>query len=346
MAIKCTEWPGPPGPPGIRNGFVDPWPSDDRHGAAAKPANASRSRLCRPLRVSIRVPRPGCRRLVRSLVPWLVLLPCWVLNVGCEDETYQANLEKLGSMPPAELASLERARQQYLRLDAAEQDRRLRLHREIMRQDNAESLLLTASKFQEWLRTLNISERMDLLRIKDVDKFVAQVKRLRDRQEEMMFGSAGQTALPQQDYQQFSDWVDKFIHRHDDSLRRFFGRRIRAFDRISRRLQPYFMYLAYASRDREHRLFDRRDVEDVRGFLSAEAQSILDELNKEEQIKLLAAWVQNACNAKIRPPVTDQQLYQFFQSLPPEQRQKYDDMSPRDWRRNLEQAYYRSLQFN
>ncbi len=255
---------------------------------------------------------------------------------------------RLSHMSDEQRNELRIRKDRFEQLSPIEQIRRRQLHDELLMHPQSERLFTVAEEFERWLRSIDVAERTTLLTLENVDKQLEFVQRIRAEQESKFFGLAGATALPKQDVGPFSDWVEEFVRQRSERFLNQTNPRLRQnFSRASKTLQPYLIFLAFSRATPEDQLLDDPALENMLNVLSLEAKEILDlQEDGEARRKLALAWISNACRAKIHPPLTDQDLFNYLKTLPAESQHRYDDMNPSQWRRELERAYYRDYQMN
>ncbi len=256
--------------------------------------------------------------------------------------------QRLEQMTEKQLMELRFSKDRYDGLPQLEKNRFQDLHREIMAQAKPARMLKVARDYMDWLKSINVNQRRKVLKIDDVDSWIAEIRKLRSEQEERILGQIGATALPKQDVVHFAKWVEGFVNENFDELWNGWGKRNMRLDRYSKPLRPYLLYQFYVSRARSPKeLIDQAVMNEVLGGMSEAANTIVGEQGElDAQIKLINAWIVNACRAKTRPHVTDQALYDFLQTLPLNVSQRFDDMNPIQWRELLERLYYRDHQRN
>lgn len=282
----------------------------------------------------------------RARVQFLIIgLLATVLTGFALNNTYQNNKQRFEELTLDEFQELLRKKERFDSLAEAEKERRRTLHQAIVEHEDATGLLRTLNQYQQWLKTLNTGQRHELIEIEDPAELYSRIEQIRLQQKSKIFGMAGDFALPSNDLEPLTEWVQGFIQSNLEKIKSKTESRTRRWiAERSRNAQPWYLFYIHAERGNVNRdkMIDIKTVDDMADNLSDEAKIIIDQLETdEEKIKLAEVWIRNAVLAKIRPPVTDDRLYEFVRSLTPEERQRFDDLSPRTWRKQMEAYYYR-----
>jgi hypothetical protein len=273
---------------------------------------------------------------------------------------------RLAQMSHDELEQLRACRDRFAQLSPEEQQRMRELHAALQQHPDRERLERLLDRFTEWLATLRPNQRAELLEL-PAEGRIEKIRELRAQERRERIGMFGGTELTHEDRDKVLQWIDELVADRLAAIEKAIAERavppssadgkmaseraLRAARLAQRALaargesRGWLLLSAYVSLfpDQARQLITVDDVNRLRGGLSRDMQRELDSQGSpEEQREVLQRWIRTAIRS--RPP-SDEELQQFFETLPAEDRQRLDDLSPDSRRRVLTMLYFGSQGF-
>lgn len=273
-------------------------------------------------------------------------------SVDTFEGSYSARRHQLSELDPERLDELRRRKNAFEQLSEADRKRVQQLHEELQTHPDSEQLQLVMRRYYRWLKTLDDRERRELLDLPPLER-LEKIRGIRDRQARASFGRVGATKLPDEDVGWVYEWIKQTVTEKREAIDSLFQlpeiqQRLstttrRSFSQPSlnlRRSNFRFLWLANNAPEYAGKIVIE-EFDKLRAGLSTAALEIIDEYGPEEQMDLVIQWYKAAYYA--RTNVTDDKLFEFWQGLPPEEKEQMDQLSHSEWRRRLESRYFHSL---
>ena len=267
-------------------------------------------------------------------------------SVSGDADTLAQREQRIASFSASQKEELQRRRDRFDKLPAAEKERMRTLHQRIQEHEDSERLLTVLDRYAEWLRTVSTPQRADLRKLSGEER-IQRIRETKRRREEERFGRFMSERLHPEDARRVFDWLDdEFVTGEQERrLERMIDARdrrwLQVIDDDSRRraLMLKMLYrknpdvLGVPSPEQINELVKRLSPEARRQF---EAQA-----NSNQQEKLVQDWIQAAIMSRLAPPpVSDEELEAVFASLSTEQRTELERL-PRDrMQRELSRIYH------
>ena len=158
--------------------------------------------------------RESCTRRVLCAVAVLLAVSAAVRG----DDTYQERQKYLADLSDEKKVDLQRKKERFDDLSAAEKDRLRALHVAIASDEKAKALEETVQHYNQWLASLESPQRAALLSIQDPKERIVRIKELMQQQEERRFREFSSN-LPEVDRKTIQKWLEEFVSRHADEIR-------------------------------------------------------------------------------------------------------------------------------
>ena len=236
---------------------------------------------------------------------------------------------------------------------ASEEQKRLRnFHRLISQHPRSVELTAVMQGYVNWLQTLSVTERADLLALSLSDR-VQHIRLIQKSQRENRFHLKG---LELSDREKLLNWLDDYLLKHESTLIALLPPRIQQtlheIEEIHRRRPFLMMGLRRAKELKQIPELTEQDIHRLQEFLSDDARVHLDNLQSdEERKKLIVRWIKGELTKRTMesrhpqtPPMPHRpsqvMLSKFLEELPLEERQRLEDLNQEDFRRELMEMYY------
>lgn len=269
-----------------------------------------------------------------------------------QSESLTQRRSRINQLLPSEKNEIKTKSVRYYDL-ASEEQRRLRnFHRLISEHPKSAELTAVMQAYINWLQTLSVTERADLLAISLSDR-VQQIRLIQEKQRENRFYSKG---LEFSDRQKLLNWLDNYLLKHESTLIALLPPRIQQklheIEEIHRRRPFLMMGLRRAKELKQIPELTEQDIQRLQEFLSDDARVHLDNLKSdEERKKLMLRWIKGELTKRTmesrhphampmphRP--SQGMLSKFLEELPLEERRRLEDLKQEDFRRELMEMYY------
>jgi hypothetical protein len=259
-----------------------------------------------------------------------LILACPLLLGGSDD--LASRRQRVLAMTPADQARLAENRDQFDKLDKAEQARIRQLCRDIEQDANPEQLRQTMHRYCQWLETLPSNTRLELFDMSS-DQWLARVKELKqESRDEQGLRRWLKNNGPRLVQQIFQNPPTPGIRPDRNARRPDFGRS--GPDRIQRLCSS----------------LTAEDLVNLRGELSHDTALELEKLPLDEQRRRVAKLIGDMLKeegidrwlSRFQPDVTDEELSKYFEELTAEQRDTLLAKPGKEMLNNLRVLYHQS----
>ncbi len=277
-----------------------------------------------------------------------------VMEVENNLENLQQREQRIESLDIDQKNALRRKYTEFEKFTAEQRERLRSFFEQLSSHPQRVKLTRVMNEYYVWLTTLNQQEQARLLDL-DPAKRLAEIGRIKTRQDREAFGRYGATALPTaRDAEWLFDWLELTVSTNERTIRNRFPEiasaafKQKGFNTNESSLQkfakekPIKTILALLFR------IDRKSLEDIiledvdllRPNLSYEALAILDDQSPEGQKELILNWIASANQSKSTISVV--KLKEFFDQLPQYEKDELDDMDSESWLNAVKQKYQKS----
>lgn len=258
--------------------------------------------------------------------------------------------QRIEAMSVEERMELQRRQQQFERKDPAEQQRLRNLHDAVERQPDADALRGTMRRYSEWLKTLPIYRRAELVEMAP-DERIEEIKRVLAEQKREL--------VRQRDAEGGFRWVQAYAEKHADRIKQGLSesarRRIEELDPAVRR--RWLVWTAWRqlqpSRSGRHarpaRLppLSEDDLKDILAAISPETAATLQPMSIDEKRRKIAGIMRDAFRhasaaRHTRSPLSEEhekKLDQFFEEMDSRERDRLLSLPGDEMMRELRRLY-------
>ena len=266
----------------------------------------------------------------------LLAVPWFLAQTG---DDFISQKQRLAELTPEIKAELQRKRDEFERLPEDEQQRIREFHQLFSQLSEARQSHLknVLRDYHEWLKELTPKERA-VLRGMTIDDRIKEIRRIRDEQQRQDFGIAGETKLPDEDLTPFTKWMSDLRTTKQALIEKVTQMR---GDRSSER-QIYAVLRLPPEEFRK--LISEEDLQQLSATLSKTGAAILNKSETfERKTELIQRWSQAAIVSTFRRKISEENLQKFYDNaLTGEERDRFDELSPTQWRRDLTALYRRT----
>ena len=275
------------------------------------------------------------------------------INLQPLPETLELRSDRLKSMLPRQLESIQRNRTAFDSLPQARKEALAKFHRELIKHPRRQQLNTTLLSYYDWLKSLGQSARTELLDIADIENRIGNIKQKIEGQNLQAFGKAGATKLPADDAKKVFRWYDELIKKNKQQIRDsaaivYIDQYKEKFAQaptagevskvINGPLSQLMTFIFKHDRSLIEPMITVQDISQLKYVLSSEANDILDAgFSVDERNRLIINWIDAANQARFS--IDPKTLQGFYDNLADEQRDELDDLSPTDWRNRLIRLY-------
>ena len=135
-------------------------------------------------------------------------------------EVLDQRAERLKSMPPRQLESIERNKAEFDLLSDSRRQGLAEFHRQLIEHPKRDNITQTLVAYYDWLKSLGQSERTELLDTPDIPSRMKLIAAKIKRQNLKTFGKAGATKLPEADAEALFHWYEGLISQKQRRIRR------------------------------------------------------------------------------------------------------------------------------
>lgn len=302
-------------------------------------------------------PRPGADRL-RPAAPgplsralWLIPVVAGVLlgAVGrAEDPEAERRrrIEKIQTMSPPEKKQLLRQYDRFRAFSPAEQQRLRQLHEQIQNDPDADRLRRIMQAYCRWLKSLPAYRRAELLNLEPAER-IERIRQIRDEE----------AKRPQlKDMEGLLRWMDRYAAEHEAEILKAIPEKFRrhlseASPRVRKWMVERFLWMRWQmARSGKPPWLTDDDLAGLREELSDEARKRLEKEPAAAQWQTIGGWIRRGGRSfwsrrfRAGPPPKElqDQLYQLFEELPSEEKDRLLNQLPgEEIQRELERLYFR-----
>ena len=253
------------------------------------------------------------------------------------EESDRARRRRIQEMTPVKRARLSQSQKQFAGMDTASQIRQL--HDQLQRDPQGDELLRTMLRYHEWLMTLPLDRRADLLGL-DGDERIERIGVLRQQQLQEKARQLGP-----EDVKTLCRWLQEFAGRHE---KRFFQAlpepSRQRWDELADPVRRWGVALAIClqmSRSGKTERPVAEDLDELRPRLSPAVRGRLASKPAAEQWKTVFGWIRQEIRAgKFMPPEVAEDLDQFcLRELSSEQQDRLIGLPETEMRQLLWRLY-------
>ncbi len=308
----------------------------------------------------------------RSGMVWLLLAALWcgAAEAAESGDSPAARRQRVERMSPEEKHALLRQQERFAALDAGEQERLRRLHRQIEQDPRRDELLRVMKQYHQWLATLTFSQRAELAAL-EPDRRIERMRELLNKQKQQRRGWAGPRAglwggpairLPEpftpEDAGQIRRWIGDLARRHRDEFLAELPAETRArlkkdLERVSDARQReeilfWWTWLRWQLDGAKTTRITDRDLAELSQRLSPGANAHLANLPGDQRRKQVADWIRQMVFrhfagrrfAPLPSVVREEELSRFWEKdLDSRQRERLQNLPPEEMRRAVWLSY-------
>ncbi len=269
--------------------------------------------------------------------------------------TADAN-ERLKKLPAAEKQELKHKQERFTKLPETEQERLRELHTQVSSSADSKRLEATIAAYHSWLKTLSAAEQAELDSLSDAEKVkkIRQIKEVQRKTKYREYIGELVSTLPAGDLKLIFDWLDK----HFEQVQKdFMAKAPPDFRKMAEKnstplQQRRFLMTMLALRPSNDRSFQFpgmeapvlpiKDFDTLLPSLSKDTQKLFEK-NKEgdpQRRELILAMIRAAVISKELPPLNDDDLRKLYGSLPAEEQERLQTLTPEAMKRELQLKFY------
>ena len=240
--------------------------------------------------------------------------------VRTDELDMQQRQEYLEGLTVDHKAKLQAKRERFNQLAPEEQQRLRELHQAIVQHKHRDQLETVLENYTNWLATLTPNERYEVQSLAQPAEKLAEINKLRSRQEDLRLARVGLTKV---DAQTTWDWFDRMLKVHRDDVIAGTRDGKRGGDQ-----QPINQFLAgfVCSNPRGmsalQSALTRDDKDQLLQRLSATAVDKYASTPSPDQQKLIADWIHESARSQFQQ-VSEEQIKRRLSRLPEEERERY-----------------------
>ncbi len=228
--------------------------------------------------------------------------------------TFEENKTLMEAMSPEQLKTLEHRKLQFDLLNTQEKESYRTFHTMLLQQPDSRQLMAVGESYYSWQSELDIGEKIELQNLATPQEKILFITKLRELQ------SSEVDRLPKSDFISFDRWLKALAEKYGEEVKSQLAGRIRQSSKeavLANNETAVRIYLRF-SNSRE--LVPSAEYQLLKTTLSTAAKRIMESGNDSELnfVRQMLA----------RPQITDAELQSFFFTLPSEERNKLDGLSP------------------
>lgn len=279
-----------------------------------------------------------------ALVCGTLLLPVVLLTAAAEADDSNAR-KKVQSLTAEQLAELRRSHDRFSKMSPAEQQRIRALHEQLRKHEKAGELSRVLEKYSAWLRSLPANQRAELLSLTGEERVKKMRKIIEDQERERFLRLAADQLKPG-DHGVLLAWIRELALARREQLVAQIPEEYRSrFDASSQREQEGMLTFTLLRKPEKLEIEDA-ELNKLNQTLSDTAKTALANADEaEEKTLLLRQWVRMAFFSRIRsnfsrPPVPEEKLTEFYQTLDEKQREYLNSLSSEKMKDELQIMYH------
>ncbi|MFK7770216.1 MAG: anti-sigma factor [Mariniblastus sp.] len=257
-------------------------------------------------------------------------------------------------------STLEKKRDDFLALSEATQTEFEEFDNRIMSREDRDQLVSVMNAYVEWLKTIDSSQRSELLDITDKTKRIRAIHKIRDQQSIDSLATTGVARLPtREDDNCVFTWYTGVFQNNEDRIRKQFAVSAKrwakenrypltdAAIRRSTKTEQLTNLVGYLMKMDPEFLADLAfsDQDLLYTMLSPEARTIMDNCTEPERKRLLLYWVASANQSKRNVDLDE--LDDFAKTtLSTKERSALDKMSTEKYYETLRKKYLENQNFD
>ncbi len=274
-----------------------------------------------------------------------------------EEEYFKMESERLASMSPSKRREIQRLFEEFQKLSPEQAKKAIRFHESLMEHPDRVRLIRTLNHYYSWIRDLNSLQIANLLDSSPEER-LKMITRLRAEQAKAAFGRLGETKLPdERDEEHLLNWFEFTLKANERAIRSRFPAVYQDYLESQKRTRPDVVVKTPEELRRIARTtslptlvavllrIDREAIQDMifehvaplRDGLSSKAQEIIRSQPLEDQSELVMNWIETANQARTMIP--EERLQEFYEHLPPAERDELDQLSFDEWKNALIDRY-------
>jgi hypothetical protein len=271
---------------------------------------------------------------------WLALAILAIGSTVLWADSYAESAAKIESLTSEEKAELLRKKERFDKLSDTEKKRLRDLHAQLAASPELEQLM---GRYCNWLKNLSSSERAGLLNL-PADQRIERIKQIVQRQENSRFLDYVEYYLPTEDRNTVRKWLETYALSHEDEIVKHMSwdlrRRVREAKDQQSRTRLLMVGLFFRPPNSEMPFPQKDEVDALVATLSEATRKELEKAKPAADRDHRGYEIVRAALASIAfPPPSQDELNKFYVSLPPDQKQRLEDMDPEDMRRELRRMF-------
>ncbi|MCA9107100.1 MAG: hypothetical protein KDA83_16900 [Planctomycetales bacterium] len=260
--------------------------------------------------------------------------------------------EAIAALSDSAKQTLQRRRERFDRLSAAEQDSLRALHQQLVGHEDAERLERVLVNYSRWLETLTSIERAELADM-TIEARITRIKEIKREQEEKTLQELADRAVTGDDIDVIQRWGNEMSLKYDADLEAIanestyrgpgWNRRApQPTNDDSGRRRVRFILFFFRPADIA-RVVNDEDLLALSEGLSPNAASVLARAEgREQRIEQISRWLAAAFASRMRASLAPEVLEEFFrEQLTDAEREDLDRLSPQDRLEALRDLYLR-----
>jgi hypothetical protein len=253
-------------------------------------------------------------------------------------------------MSPEEKQELLRKQERFLEQPAAEQERLRELHDQLQACPDRAELRAVLARYYAWRATLTSAEKATLDDL-PANQRIAHIRELMERQEEQRFRKLVQANLTPDDRKAIFDWLGEFVDAHHQAIIATLPEEFRPRDEYDER-QRWQLTFALLRRWSLEEPKEPGEAQMPRPT-AAEVQTLLDSLSAQAResmktvkdpnmrIKVAQEWIRAAIVSRTLPPVSQDDLREFYvNQLSELDRERLEALSGDERQQALQRLYF------
>lgn len=257
-----------------------------------------------------------------------------------------ARLQRLKSMSALEKDRLKANQERFASLPVEQQEQIRQLEERLESDPRGTELRDVMLRYYEWMRSLSSAERAALNSLPEAER-IAKIRTMLQEQESERLRELAKESLTPEDVEQVKAWLLDLFQRRKPELLRELPPHVR--EKLTESNDPrHLMHFVNHLRDRDRTkpppLLDElqagpEDRERLLGKLSNQAREVYRQAggDEEKQRMIFQHWFFIAFRP--RPP-SPEDLQEFFTRLPPEERDRLENLPPDQMRAEVARKYF------
>jgi hypothetical protein len=267
------------------------------------------------------------------------------------EETTAERRARIAAMSAEEKQELLRKQQRFAEQPPAEQERLRKLHQDLNGCPDKEQLQAVLERYYAWRATLSSAERAQLDDM-PADQRIVQIRELMNKQEEQRFRKLVQANLLPEDRKAIFDWLTSFVDRHHESIIAALPAEYRPREEYNDRQRialTWAMLRRWSQEETPKEPGDAKmprpnaaEVQDLLKSLSPQASEAMKTVKDANvRIKVAQEWIRAAVISRNLPPVSQEDLREFYvNQLNELDREKLESLAADERQQALQRMYF------